>query len=33
MPAVVGADGAIAAFSEGDLVLVDADRGVVVRLL
>ena len=33
VPAVVGADGASAAFAEGDLVLVDADRGVVVRLL
>jgi len=33
IPAVVGADGASSAFGEGDVVLVDADRGVVVRLL
>ncbi len=33
IPAVVGADGASSALCEGDVVLVDADRGVVVRLL
>jgi phosphohistidine swiveling domain-containing protein len=32
IPAVVGALGACSAFSEGDLVFVDAERGVVVRL-
>jgi pyruvate,water dikinase len=32
IPAVVGARGACGAFSEGDLVLVDGDRGLVVRL-
>ena len=32
LPAVVGAAGACRLFSEGDLVLVDADRGLVVRL-
>jgi pyruvate,water dikinase len=32
LPAVVGAAGACRLFREGDLVLVDADRGLVVRL-
>jgi pyruvate,water dikinase len=32
LPAVVGAAGACRVFREGDLVLVDADRGLVVRL-
>jgi Phosphoenolpyruvate synthase/pyruvate phosphate dikinase len=32
MPAVVGAAGACRLFRDGDLVLVDADRGLVVRL-
>ena len=32
LPAVVGAAGACRLFRQGDLVLVDADRGVVVRL-
>jgi phosphoenolpyruvate-protein kinase (PTS system EI component) len=32
IPAVVGVAGALSALAEGDLVLVDADRGVVVRL-
>ena len=32
LPAVVGAAGACRLFHEGDLVLVDADRGLVVRL-
>jgi len=32
LPAVVGAQGAQAAFREGDLVLVDGDRGIVVAL-
>jgi pyruvate,water dikinase len=32
LPAVVGAAGACRLFCEGDLVLVDADRGLVVRL-
>jgi len=32
LPAVVGAAGACRVFHDGDLVLVDADRGLVVRL-
>ena len=32
LPAVVGATGACQIFHDGDLVLVDADRGLVVRL-
>ena len=32
LPAVVGAAGACRLFREGELVLVDADRGIVVRL-
>jgi pyruvate,water dikinase len=32
LPAVVGAAGACKIFRDGDLVLVDADRGLVVRL-
>ena len=32
LPAVVGATGACRLFRDGDLVLVDADRGLVVRL-
>jgi phosphohistidine swiveling domain-containing protein len=32
LPAVVGAAGACRVFRDGDLVLVDADRGLVVRL-
>jgi phosphohistidine swiveling domain-containing protein len=32
LPAVVGATGACRIFRDGDLVLVDADRGLVVRL-
>ncbi len=32
LPAVVGAQGAQTAFREGDLVLVDGDRGIVVAL-
>ena len=32
LPAVVGATGACQIFRDGDLVLVDADRGLVVRL-
>jgi pyruvate,water dikinase len=32
LPAVVGAAGACRLFRDGDLVLVDADRGLVVRL-
>jgi phosphohistidine swiveling domain-containing protein len=32
LPAVVGASGACRVFRDGDLVLVDADRGLVVRL-
>jgi pyruvate,water dikinase len=32
LPAVVGAAGACRLFHDGDLVLVDADRGLVVRL-
>jgi len=32
LPAVVGAAGACRLFRQGDLVLVDADRGLVVRL-
>ncbi|MGB8296203.1 MAG: PEP/pyruvate-binding domain-containing protein [Polyangia bacterium] len=32
LPAVVGASGACRVFHDGDLVLVDADRGLVVRL-
>jgi pyruvate,water dikinase len=32
LPAVVGAAGACRVFREGDLVLVDADRGLVVKL-
>jgi phosphohistidine swiveling domain-containing protein len=32
IPAVVGASGASAALTDGDLVLVDGDRGLVVRL-
>jgi pyruvate,water dikinase len=31
LPAVVAAAGATAALADGDLVLVDADRGIVVR--
>jgi phosphohistidine swiveling domain-containing protein len=33
LPAVVGAAGALAALADGDLVLVDADHGLVVRLM
>jgi len=33
IPAVVGARGASTLLSDGDLVLVDGDRGLVVRLL
>jgi phosphohistidine swiveling domain-containing protein len=32
IPAVVGATGACTAFADGDLVLVDADRGLVMKL-
>lgn len=32
IPAVIGAAGAVGVLAEGDLVLVDADRGLVVRL-
>lgn len=32
LPAVVGVAGAVAALTDGDLVLVDADRGLVIRL-
>lgn len=32
IPAVIGAAGAVGIFADGDLVLVDADRGLVVRL-
>jgi pyruvate,water dikinase len=32
IPAVIGAAGAVGTFEDGDLVLVDADRGLVVRL-
>jgi phosphohistidine swiveling domain-containing protein len=32
LPAVVGAEGAIAALRDADLVVVDADQGIVVRL-
>ena len=33
IPAVVGARGASSAFADGDLVLVDGDAGLVVRLV
>ena len=32
IPAVVGAAGALSVFADGDLVLVDGDAGLVVRL-
>jgi phosphoenolpyruvate-protein kinase (PTS system EI component) len=32
IPAVVGVQGASSLFSDGDLVLVDADAGLVVKL-
>jgi pyruvate,water dikinase len=32
LPAVVGAAGAMSTLTEGELVLVDGDRGLVVRL-
>jgi rifampicin phosphotransferase len=32
IPAVIGAAGAVGTFADGDLVLVDADHGLVVKL-